>query len=54
MEAKAYGRDRREWTFTGRSRAQPEQVYEVPVTKEEGDRIRAAANGTRELWASVA
>ena len=31
-----------------------EQIYEVPVTKEEGDKIRAAANGTRELWASVA
>jgi hypothetical protein len=29
MEAKAYGRDHREWTFTGRSRATPEQVYDV-------------------------
>jgi hypothetical protein len=29
MEAKAYGRDRREWIFTGRSRARPEQVYDV-------------------------
>jgi uncharacterized protein YndB with AHSA1/START domain len=29
MEARAYGRDRREWTFTGRSRARPEQVYDV-------------------------
>jgi hypothetical protein len=29
MEAKAYGRDRREWTFTGRSRARPEQVFDV-------------------------
>jgi len=31
-----------------------EQIYEMPVTQEEGDKIRAAANGTRELWASVA
>ena len=31
-----------------------EQIYEMPVTQEEGERIRAAANGTRELWASVA
>jgi Polyketide cyclase / dehydrase and lipid transport len=29
MGARAYGRDRREWTFTGRSRARPEQVYDV-------------------------
>ncbi|TMM21411.1 MAG: SRPBCC family protein [Actinobacteria bacterium] len=29
MEAKAYGRDRRVWTFAGRSRARPEQVYDV-------------------------
>jgi Polyketide cyclase / dehydrase and lipid transport len=29
MEAKAYGRDRREWTFTGRSQARPEQVFDV-------------------------
>jgi hypothetical protein len=29
MEAKAYGRDRREWTMTGRSRARPERVYDV-------------------------
>jgi hypothetical protein len=29
MEAKAHGRDRRQWTFQGRSRARPEQVYEV-------------------------
>jgi hypothetical protein len=29
MGAKAYGRDRREWTFTGRSRARPEEVYDV-------------------------
>jgi Polyketide cyclase / dehydrase and lipid transport len=29
MEARAYGRDHREWTFTGRSQAQPEQVYDV-------------------------
>jgi hypothetical protein len=29
MEAKSYGRDRREWVFTGRSRARPEQVYDV-------------------------
>ena len=29
MQAKAYGRDRRQWTFHGRSRARPEQVYEV-------------------------
>jgi malate dehydrogenase len=31
-----------------------ELIYEMPVTQEEGDKIRAAANGTRELWASVA
>jgi len=29
MEPKAYGCDRRTWTFTGRSRARPEQVYDV-------------------------
>jgi hypothetical protein len=29
MEAKAYGRDRREWAFSGRSRARPEQVFDV-------------------------
>jgi hypothetical protein len=29
MGAKAYGRDRRVWTFAGRSRARPEQVYDV-------------------------
>jgi Polyketide cyclase / dehydrase and lipid transport len=29
MGAKAYGRDHRVWTFTGRSRARPEQVYDV-------------------------
>jgi Polyketide cyclase / dehydrase and lipid transport len=29
MESKAYGRDRRVWTFTGRSRARPDQVYDI-------------------------
>jgi hypothetical protein len=29
MEAKAYGRDRREWTFTGRSKARPEDVFDL-------------------------
>ena len=29
MRAKAYGRDRREWRFTGRSKVRPEDVYDV-------------------------
>ena len=29
MEAKAYGRDQREWMLTGRSKARPEEVYDV-------------------------
>jgi hypothetical protein len=29
MGARAYGRDRREWTFTARSGARPEQLYDV-------------------------
>ena len=29
MEAKAYGRDRRQWSFTGRSGALPEEVFDV-------------------------
>jgi Polyketide cyclase / dehydrase and lipid transport len=29
MQARAYGRDRRAWSFAGRSRARPEQVFDV-------------------------
>jgi hypothetical protein len=46
MEPRAYGRDRREWRFEGRTHASPESVYEL--LENLGDHLEWA--GRRQWW----